>query len=116
MGLNIAFAASPATLSSDGTLTVSGLTDPIFLSAGEGVEGVAGELVGRSIAVEQGDKVIGGPASLGSSKSWAASLTADGITTGPAHASGVEVYAFDGAHSPLTVTFTWSQDIHIDSA
>ena len=113
MAPNIGFANSPATLSSDGTLEVSGPSDPVFVAAGAGVEGDEGTLVARSVAVQQGAGVFGGPASLGASKSWSALIETTGLQEGPASASGVEVYAFEGAQSPLLVTFTWSQDIVI---
>lgn len=109
---NIAFASSPAALSGE-TLKVSGPSDPVFVSIGEGIEADEARLVSRSVTVQQGDAVVGGPASLGESKSWTATIDAPGLTAGAATATGVEVYGFVGAQSPLTMTFSWSQDIEL---
>ena len=109
---NIAFATTPALLS-DGTLNVSGPSDRVFVSIGEGVAADEATLIARSVTVQQGDEVFGGPASVGESKSWTATIDAGGLGQGPATATGVEVYAFTGAQSALTMTFSWSQDIEI---
>ncbi len=112
---NIGFATTPATLDAE-LLTLTGPSDPVFVSPGVGVEGEEGELIARSVAVQQGTTVCGGPASLGDAKSWTAKFEAPGITTGPATATGVEVIAFPGPQSPLAFSFTWSQDITIERA
>jgi len=111
---NIAFATTPATLS-DGTLRVSGESDPLFVSAGPDTEEHEGRLVARSVIVQQGTEVCAGPASLGGAKSWTALIEqARGLEAKLASATAIEVYAFEGRQSPLTVTLTWSQDIEIE--
>ena len=113
MAPNIAFASTPALLSGD-KLKVSGPSDRVFVSIGEGVEGDEATLISRSVTVQQDGVIYGGPASLGDAKTWTATIEADGLSEGAATATGFEVYGFEGAQSPLTMTFSWSQDIEIE--
>lgn len=110
---NQAFATTPATLSASGTLRLEGFTDPVFVSAGEDAEHFEATLTSRSVAVEQDGNVFAGTGSLGSAKSWSASVTGEALHEGSATATAFEVFAFAGSDPPLTATFTWTQDIEI---
>ncbi|HYH89641.1 MAG TPA: hypothetical protein VEX67_10415 [Solirubrobacteraceae bacterium] len=114
MALNQAFASTPAILSADGQLSLEGFSDPVFVSTGEGAELHEGTLISRTVAVEQDGRIFPGTASLGSSKSWSASVTAEELHEGSAAATAFEVYALAGSEPPLTATFSWTQDIEIE--
>lgn len=110
---NQAFASTPAILSAGGSLSLEGFSDPVFVSAGEDAEHHEATLISRTVAVEQDGTVFPGTGSLGTSKSWSASVTAEALHEGSAAATGYEVYAFAGSDPPLTATFSWTQDIEI---
>ncbi len=75
------------------------------------------DVVARHIAFQQGITFAHGPATLGDSKIWTASLDAPGLMAGePAIALGIETYYLKHHGEPVFTSLTWSEDVVIGPA